>query len=135
VTPPLKHQEVIHRATFSPDGRRLLTASGDKTAQVWDLLSDERPTADWLALAQLWSGRRVDPSGGMRSLTPQEFARAWKNLRPRYPQDFTVTATVGITWHRREMADCIREGNPAAAVFHAWHAAPEFHLLWAALHP
>jgi hypothetical protein len=37
--------------------------------------------------------------------------------------------------HRREMEDCIRERNQAAAVFHAWHATPEFHLLWAALHP
>jgi len=33
------------------------------------------------------------------------------------------------------MEDCIRERNPAAAAFHAWHASPEFHLLWGALRP
>jgi hypothetical protein len=40
-----------------------------------------------------------------------------------------------FAWHRREMADCLRERNPAAAAFHVWHAVPEFHFLGAALHP
>jgi len=31
------HQDLINRAVFSPDGRRILTASRDGTARLWDL--------------------------------------------------------------------------------------------------
>ena len=36
VSPPLKHGDKIWWASFSPDGRRVVTASADNTAQVWD---------------------------------------------------------------------------------------------------
>jgi len=47
---------------------------------------------DWIALAQLWSGRRIDDTGALVPLTSEEFTQAWQKLRPRYPQDFTVPA-------------------------------------------
>jgi WD40 repeat protein len=36
VSQPIRHKNVVYSATFSPDGARLLTASLDNTAQVWD---------------------------------------------------------------------------------------------------
>ena len=33
------HQDVLERAVFSPDGARILTASWDKTAKLWDAAS------------------------------------------------------------------------------------------------
>jgi WD40 repeat protein len=36
VTSPLEHQAAVSSAAFSPDGARVVTASGDKTARVWD---------------------------------------------------------------------------------------------------
>src|ERR1051326_1837687 len=36
VTEPLKHSGYVYSARFSPDGKRLVTASWDKTARVWD---------------------------------------------------------------------------------------------------
>ena len=35
--PPLKHEKDVTHAEFSPDGRRVLTASLDGTARVWDV--------------------------------------------------------------------------------------------------
>jgi WD40 repeat protein len=39
VGPQLRHQAAVSSAAFSPDSRRLVTASGDHTAQIWDPLS------------------------------------------------------------------------------------------------
>jgi WD40 repeat protein len=32
----MQHQEAVNSAAFSPDGRRVVTASEDRTAQVWE---------------------------------------------------------------------------------------------------
>jgi WD40 repeat protein/serine/threonine protein kinase len=36
VSPPMRHSATVGHASFSPDGRRVVTASSDGTARVWD---------------------------------------------------------------------------------------------------
>ncbi|MBM4040625.1 MAG: hypothetical protein FJ290_19130, partial [Planctomycetes bacterium] len=36
VTDPIRHEGAVNSAVFSPDGKRIVTASGDSTARVWD---------------------------------------------------------------------------------------------------
>src|SRR6185503_9056875 len=36
LTEPMEHGHRVHSAQFSPDGKRIVTASSDKTARVWD---------------------------------------------------------------------------------------------------
>src|SRR5207244_9060963 len=35
-TPLCGHQDMVWDVSWSPDGRRLATASGDRTARIWD---------------------------------------------------------------------------------------------------
>ena len=42
VTPPLQHASWLYAAVFSPDGRHVVTASNDHTAQVWDAANGQR---------------------------------------------------------------------------------------------
>ena len=88
---PLTIRMLSERAAFSPDGVRILTASGDKTAKLWDAASGKliasfahqdgvvdaafSPdgarilTASWDKTAKLWDGglgqahRLLCPSG------------------------------------------------------------------------
>jgi WD40 repeat protein/serine/threonine protein kinase len=41
VGPPLKHDNTVLHASFSPRAERIVTASEDKTARVWDLATGE----------------------------------------------------------------------------------------------
>jgi WD40 repeat protein len=50
----LGHKKWITHAEFSPDGGRLLTASGDGTAQVWDAATGEAPTPPLRHSSPVW---------------------------------------------------------------------------------
>jgi WD40 repeat protein len=52
MTLPLEHHGPVHAASFSPDGTRVVTASDDKTAQIWPLSVDNGSLADWRLLAR-----------------------------------------------------------------------------------
>jgi WD40 repeat protein len=80
----LPHRYGVYRARFSPDGRRLVTASLDRTARIWTIVTgDGTPaTAVLLAdLAELAGGFRLSERGTAVPLDQQEVDRRRSVLR------------------------------------------------------
>jgi hypothetical protein len=107
----------VSQAAFSSDGRRLVTACLDGTARIWDVSTDPRPAEDWVRLTQFFAGK-MDRFGAHTPMSPEKMKAEWEYLRAKYPQDFTVTPAQALAWHRREAEACVKEQNPAAALFH-----------------
>jgi WD40 repeat protein len=42
----LRHARSVSRAAFSPDGRRIVTASWDATARVWEVFPSGQAVVD-----------------------------------------------------------------------------------------
>jgi tetratricopeptide (TPR) repeat protein len=112
VSTPMKHERAVSHAAFSPDGLHVVTASGEGTARVWDAATNqpikprEDEAKDLISMAQLLSGMRVDLSGDLVLLTPDEVCAAWQELRPRYPNVFVCSPQEVLSWHWREAAAC-----------------------------
>jgi hypothetical protein len=86
LTPPLQHQDAVTVAAFDPTGERVVTASWDGTARIWDARTGEplgEPlqhqgtvfaaafdpkgervvTASWDTTARIWDARTGEPLG------------------------------------------------------------------------
>ena len=62
LVPPLKHGDRVLAAAFDPRGERVMTASADKTARIWDARTGE-PIGKPLQHADESRGRGVRPQG------------------------------------------------------------------------
>ena len=75
--PPLEHQGPVVMASFSPDGLRVVTASDDGTARVWDARNG-RPVTGPLKCGDQVRAARFSPDG-LRVVTASadQTARVW----------------------------------------------------------
>ena len=111
----LRHGAAVWHAAFSPDGRRLHTASGDEV-RTWDLSPDERSVEELTLLAQLQAGRSLDATGSFVPLDYDKFRSTWRALQAKSPA--ARPAEEKLAWHRHEAASAEAAGEWRAARLH-----------------
>jgi hypothetical protein len=89
---PMKHEDVVNSALFSPDGQRVVTASWDKTAWVWDvpIMTDKDRTEDILSLAELAEAtggvtlETVGQAENLKLLTSEEITASREKIAAKF---------------------------------------------------
>src|SRR5262249_42907725 len=118
VTPPVRHDGELYCASFSPDGRRIVTTARDGSARVWEVPRSDWTTPDLLLLSQLLSGERADAAAATTKVDPAGLEEAWKRVRREHGTALVPSAAEAAAWHRREAHQCEVEGRWPSAVFH-----------------
>jgi WD40 repeat protein len=125
VSPPLRHGAAVRFAVFMPDGLGVLSTCEDDRARVWTVAPDGRPAADLVALAEFRSGHRMDGTGAVFPLSPDEHAQRATVLWSKYPNELKTAPEAVSAWRRKQIQECLSEGNVGAAEFHYWWLVAE----------
>ena len=80
------HTAAVHSAAFSPDGKRVVTASGDTTARVWPLDPIEGNAGILPLWVEAYTGTELLPSGAVQSLSVEEWKTRCRQLKTAIEQ-------------------------------------------------
>jgi dipeptidyl aminopeptidase/acylaminoacyl peptidase len=74
----MKHEKAVRSAQFSPEGRRVVTASDDKTARLWDAVSG-KPIGEPMRHEKAVNSAQFSPDGQrVVTVSDDETARVWE---------------------------------------------------------
>jgi len=89
LTDPMQHGGWVGSAVFSPDGSKIVTASYDETARVWDIAPTSKiPVPDWLtSLAEAIGRKRVNDQGILEQVDITEIIQFRKRFQKAIETD------------------------------------------------
>ncbi|HVM51376.1 MAG TPA: protein kinase [Candidatus Acidoferrum sp.] len=93
LTPAMRHEGTVFCAVFSPDGRRLATASADKTARVWDAQTGEPVSAPFPHAQGVFRAVFTPDSRRVATASFDGAARIWD-----VPDDKPTTLRLKESW-------------------------------------
>lgn len=77
------HRYDAGNLSFSPDGQRLLIATGADAVFIREFPKNQAAAGELLLETQVLSGHRIEPAGGFLELDNVTLSNAWRSLRPR----------------------------------------------------
>jgi hypothetical protein len=81
MTEALSHRDRVLYAEFSPEGQRVVTASADRTARVWEVPLAFLPVPEWVPrLMEAVATKRFNEQGVFEPVSTQEIAALKREL-------------------------------------------------------
>jgi hypothetical protein len=100
---PLKYNDEVLSAQFSPDGKRMVTVSWDHTLRLWDVVSTQSQCPDWLLqLSEAISGQVLSKWGVLED-TKLNRAETIQQIREKLSQE--LGGDDWVVWGRWFLAD------------------------------
>ena len=118
LTAPLRHLIAPSDVNFLGEGRRVLTRDASGEAWIWNLPADERPAEDLRKLAWLMSSGTIEPVGGSGVIESNSFIAVSRQLREKYPFQFSVAPEEVAAWHDFQARLGEAKNQWQTAVFH-----------------
>jgi WD40 repeat protein len=115
--PPFPHPSSLSHGVFL-GGDSFLTFNSQGDSWAWHILSDGSRIEDLARLAQVLNGRVETDTG---ELSPQALVAAWRELKEKLPQHFTISRERILAWHQQQGELALAEDQLSAASFHFDH--------------
>ena len=117
ISGPLAHAGTPYKATFHPDGSRILSVAEDGV-RIWKIDRLSWPLEDVTLLAHLMSGHEMDQTLNKAPLSAERIVSAFHTLQGKYPESFSTRPAQRLAWHRSEAREAKIGGRWAIA---GWH--------------
>jgi len=115
---PLGHYASLNEAFFVRGQQAVVTMDVSGKARLWRMPLEKRPVRELSVLTQLLSGAFPPLPPGFRGSQAEFLNGHWRQLRHRYPADFTVSPEQVSAWHLFQADQGEAQKEWRAAVFH-----------------